>query len=448
MIPNEQHAVVTYGGKRVYYVVPNRQIEGRVRSIFSKEPVTIHWMSRLGPDAILADVGANVGMYSIWAAAVGGARVLAFEPEGQNYAVLNRNIAANDLAARVKGYPLAMSNRGGLSDLHLSHIEAGYSCHSLGAEVGHTLQPRPSPFAQGCVHTSLDALVHAGNIPAPTHMKVDVDGFEHLVIDGAADVLRSVRELIVEVNTNLAEHAAMVQRLETMGFHFDAEQVDEAIRRDGMFQGCAEFLFRRLSAVECHVLAKIATAEVRPDPYPHIYVEDVFPRAFYDELRGALPGLQYDEISKVRKVDYPERFVAAPPAMVAWMLAGTLRHAINRKFGTAGRRDETLLIRDIKGYALGPHSDANTKVVSCLFYLPVDASLEAHGTSMYAHKDPAFRCAGGPHYEFTDFSKVWTAPFRPNSLFAFAKSDRSFHGVEPFERDGVRDILLYDIRTK
>jgi FkbM family methyltransferase len=42
-------------------------------------------------------VGANVGMYTIWAAATRNARVYAFEPEAQNYATLNRNIALNNL---------------------------------------------------------------------------------------------------------------------------------------------------------------------------------------------------------------------------------------------------------------------------------------------------------------------------------------------------------------
>ena len=38
--------------------------------------------------------------------------------------------------------------------------------------------------------------------------------------------------------------------------------------------------------------------------------------------------------------------------------------------------------------------------------------------------------------------------YRPNSLFAFIKNDRSFHGVEPIgDHDVLRDILLYDIRV-
>jgi FkbM family methyltransferase len=46
---------------------------------------------------ILIDVGANVGMYSIYAAKLKKARVFAFEPESQNYSTLLKNIISNEL---------------------------------------------------------------------------------------------------------------------------------------------------------------------------------------------------------------------------------------------------------------------------------------------------------------------------------------------------------------
>jgi hypothetical protein len=45
---------------------------------------------------------------------------------------------------------------------------------------------------------------------------------------------------------------------------------------------------------------------------------------------------------------------------------------------------------------------------------------------------------------FGGFRKVATMPCRANSMFAFARSDKSFHGVEPIRRaDAERDVLLY-----
>jgi hypothetical protein len=70
------------------------------------------------------------------------------------------------------------------------------------------------------------------------------------------------------------------------------------------------------------------------------------------------------------------------------------------------------------------------------------------GTSLYVPKDSRFSCQGGPHYEFERFRRVLTMEYLPNTLFAFMKTPRAFHGVEPItQADVQRDLLLYDIRV-
>jgi len=196
---------------------------------------------------VLVDVGANVGMYTIWAAATRGVRVFAFEPESLNYAMLNRNIVANGLAEKVTAYCLALSDHSGLGELHLAQFMAGGSCHSLDEKLDPHHRPARPVFTQGCVSASLDELVRAGKVPAPRHVKIDVDGFEPQVIEGALETIRSgaVRSLLIEVNQNLPDHMEMVRRLGALGFRHDAEQVRRAERRSGPFKGCAEYVFAR-----------------------------------------------------------------------------------------------------------------------------------------------------------------------------------------------------------
>jgi len=111
--------------------------------------------------------------------------------------------------------------------------------------------------------------------------------------------------------------------------------------------------------------------------------------------------------------------------------------------------DEALLVNDHTDYSLGPHTDTPSKVVSVLFYLPSDDRLERHGTSLYVPRKPGFTCEGGPHYLFDGFERVATMPFLPNTMFAFVKTDHSFHGVEPIADAAVsRYLLLYDLRLK
>ena len=122
---------------------------------------------------------------------------------------------------------------------------------------------------------------------------------------------------------------------------------------------------------------------------------------------------------------------------------------ITGRFGAGAKiatEIDARLVRDFTRYAIGPHTDSKAKLVSLLFYLPKDAALSHLGTSIYAPIEPSFRCPGGPHYGFGKFKKVATMPFAPNALFAFFKTDRSFHGVDQIlDSEVERNLLLYNI---
>jgi hypothetical protein len=233
------------------------------------------------------------------------------------------------------------------------------------------------------------------------------------------------------------------------------------------------------SAANLHVLYQVANAAIKPFPYPHIHVQEVFPPDFYRKLRAHLPpaeayrdlkalnrvGAGYPDTRLVMEIT-PENVQVLPEpsrsfwnATAKWLLGGAFGQVMVSKFaeylaqrfgdlGQARFRDEALLVQDYTTYSLGPHTDSPAKVLSFLFYLPPDDSLAHLGTSIYVPKDPRFRCPGGPHHRFEMFERMLTVPFLPNTLFAFLKTDNSFHGVEPIQETGVRrDLLLYDIKV-
>ena len=243
----DPHCSVRDGGREVAYTTPTKATKWRVDTLFSKEPVTIEWIAGFRPGEVLVDVGANVGMYTIWAAKTREARVFAFEPEALNYALLNRNIFRNGLSGRVRAFCVALSDRAGIGELHLSKFMAGGSSHSLNERVDPYHRPASPEFTQGCVSATLDGLVRDGVVPAPQHIKIDVDGFEPQVIRGAAQTLRSdsVRSMLIEVNQSLPDHMAMVADLNGLGFRHDPAQVERSVRKEGYFKGCAEYVFTR-----------------------------------------------------------------------------------------------------------------------------------------------------------------------------------------------------------
>ena len=238
---------IEHDGTRMIFATPTVGTKWRVDTIYAKEPCTLEWIADFHPSDVLIDVGANVGMYTIWAAATKGVRVVAFEPEAQNYAVLNRNILLNKLQHRIRAYCIGLSDKQCLTDLFLASVGTGGSGHSVGEALDYKHEPFPVAFQQGCVAFSLDDLVSKDLIPVPNHIKVDVDGIEPKVIAGARTILNdaTVRSLLIEVNPSLADHRAMVRKLNEVGFRHDPAQVERAARKDGRFKGIAEHIFKR-----------------------------------------------------------------------------------------------------------------------------------------------------------------------------------------------------------
>jgi len=243
----EKTVSIVRGAVEVRFAVVNTTTQWRAQTIMSKEPDTVAWIEEFAADDVLVDIGANVGLYSLCAAAFRRARVYAFEPESQNYAVLNRNIHLNGLDERVTAYCAALSDRTGFDLLYLSKLSAGSSRHTFGESVDHLLQPMDAAFRQGCYSTTLDALVDEGVLPVPRHIKIDVDGIEHKVIAGAARTLArpDLRSVLIELNTNLDEHWSIVDLMLEHGFGYSEEAAARARRSEGPFQGTGNYVFRR-----------------------------------------------------------------------------------------------------------------------------------------------------------------------------------------------------------
>ena len=234
-------------GVKIFYSVPNRHTLWRVHSLETKEPDTLEWISGFKKHDILLDVGANVGMYTIWAAMTIGVTVFAFEPEAQNFALLNKNILTNGLQDHVTAYPVALNDTTEFGDLHLSSFHVGGSCHSFGEAVDFHLKPRHTGLRQGCFSTSIDKMILEGAMPCPNYIKIDVDGIEHKVLSGAEITLddHRVKSILVELNTNLDLHVALIESLENRGFKLWREKLAISIRQEGEFKGVGNHIFQR-----------------------------------------------------------------------------------------------------------------------------------------------------------------------------------------------------------
>jgi FkbM family methyltransferase len=240
---------IKYKDSKMIFSTINQTTRFRAETLLSKEPGTIDWLNEIKPKEILLDIGANVGTYTIYAAVVRNATVYALEPESQNYSLLNKNIRLNKLDHMVSAYCVGLSNMDGFDYIFMGDLTPGEANHAVGEPLNFQLNSFSENigFAQGCITYQLDTLIETNKLPIPDYIKIDVDGFEHKVIEGAKETLKSkkIKSIIIELNPHLKEHLATVEFLTDLGFKFSQDQVDKAARKDGPFIGMSEYVFRR-----------------------------------------------------------------------------------------------------------------------------------------------------------------------------------------------------------
>ena len=176
----------------------------------------------LAPGGDMLDIGAHIGMYTVAAALALGdrGRVLAFEPNPEARRQLEANLALNG-CTNVIVSSQAVSDRAGEAVLHVpSTSDPSYS--SLGE----------GRFAEGepvAVETTTldDAAMSRGLTPA--FVKIDVEGGELAVLDGATQTLEARPVLLVEVGAESGR--TLEERLGGLGY------TAYAIRRRGLEDG-------------------------------------------------------------------------------------------------------------------------------------------------------------------------------------------------------------------
>jgi FkbM family methyltransferase len=219
----------------------------RAESFFTEEPGTIEWLDRLQPSDVLYDIGSNVGLYAIYAAKFRKCQVVAFEPEAQNYALLLENIALNDVGNRCLPANLALTRTSQLGRLRVRYITKGgaYNMFRGGVDAGSPDKPPESflaaqkyevhsGFDQVMFACSVDDLVFKYGLPAPTHLKIDVDGLEPEIVAGAIETVKAgkPRSMLIELNTKSAADMAVPDLLASYGFKRVSERSNWDSRED------------------------------------------------------------------------------------------------------------------------------------------------------------------------------------------------------------------------
>ena len=198
---------VTHQNVSLIFSTPNTLNQYRADTFSSKEPETLEWLDRMPKGSILWDIGANVGLYSCYAAKKCGARVFSFEPSVFNLELLGRNIFLNQLTDLVTIIPLPLAEELGVSKLNMTTTQWGGALSTFGQVYGHDGCPMEKVFEFSTIGLSMTEAVKILQIPAPNFVKMDVDGIEHLILKGGLDVLSKVDGVLIEINDHFTEQA-------------------------------------------------------------------------------------------------------------------------------------------------------------------------------------------------------------------------------------------------
>ena len=160
------------------------------------------------PGSTAIDVGANVGVFTVpLAFAVGrDGRVFAFEPAPHTAARLRANVGRNGLA-NVEVFECALGRDAGPMTLRLGADEAYNAIVGLEPDSGPTVQVE-----------RLDAVWSRSDGPPVSVLKIDVEGGELGVLEGARGLLEAMRPVVLLEAADPADLDTLSRWLEPLGY--------------------------------------------------------------------------------------------------------------------------------------------------------------------------------------------------------------------------------------
>lgn len=178
----------------------------RARDLHSTEPDSLRWIDRMEPGSVFWDIGANIGILSLYAAQRGDLDVHAFEPAAVNYYLLAANCELNGFQDVLSCYLLGFSDETRVGRIEASQLAAGAS-FSFKGKKGKEWAGR----YQTCLLFSIDDFLDRFEVPFPNYVKIDVPGLTDEIFYGATRAL--VRPELREIQVEMREHKQADRRL-------------------------------------------------------------------------------------------------------------------------------------------------------------------------------------------------------------------------------------------
>ena len=181
----------------------------------TKEPETIAWIQSFNDGDVFFDVGANIGIYSLFCAATHpNCKILAFEPHQANFFRLLDNIKLNGFD-NITPFMYCVGDKTGHMDFTGFSDEVG----STGGQMSES-----GEVGELACWSLDDFIIHGFYSPNPNHIKIDIDGQELAVIRGMKETLKSpkLKSVLVEIDDD-GDRGQIISTFWQNGFNTDNE---------------------------------------------------------------------------------------------------------------------------------------------------------------------------------------------------------------------------------
>ena len=166
---------------------------------------------------IFWDIGANIGLYSLYNAVINENSItISFEPSTSNLRVLSRNVSINKLENKIKIFSQPLGNQPNtFAKMKESGFTEGGALNSFGVDYDFEGNKFISNVNYQLLGTSINNLLDNNILKVPNFIKIDVDGIEHLILQGADKYLQheSLNSISVELNENFEQQFDSVMSL-------------------------------------------------------------------------------------------------------------------------------------------------------------------------------------------------------------------------------------------
>jgi len=231
---------------KINFFCPGSVPVRRARSLLTKEPITIDWINTFKSSDILWDIGANVGVYSLYAA-FRKLSVVSFEPSPSNYYLLNKNIEINKLDDRISALCIAFSDQTKLDLFYMANTELGGSLSTFAEAVDWQGKCFEATFRQSMLGFSIDDFIKHFNPPFPNYIKIDVDGAENRIIKGAKKTLADnrVKSILIELDPKREKYYEEISGLiENSGMKFYKKEQIRPSKKNKLISLCNHIFIR------------------------------------------------------------------------------------------------------------------------------------------------------------------------------------------------------------